>query len=157
MRVILDSRMSSLPWMPELGELAVVVERVVTLVAQSGGVGADLLLAGEDVEVGVSGALDPVVRPRLGVEVPAGHVLPHAVEQRHQRSFLDVRLGEQPLARLGPAIIIIVNNNITATFFCQDRKTFIRCFIYLIAAFTINTGSGANILIQIFINESMKV
>ena len=103
--------------MPELGKLAVVVERVVALVPQRGTVGADVLLAGEDVQVSVPGALDPVVRPGLGVQGPAQDVLPDSIEQSHQGSLLDVRLGKQSLARLSPAIIIIVNKNITATFF----------------------------------------
>ena len=128
--------MSNLPWMPELGKLAVVVEGVVTLVGQGGAVVGDLLLPREYVQVGVAGALDPVVRPDLGVQLPGQDMLSDPIEQGHKGSLFNVSLGEESFTSLGPTIIIIVNNyNITATFFYQNRKSFIRCFIYLIAAF----------------------
>ena len=80
--------------MPELGKLAVVVEGIITLVSQGGAVVGNLLLPREDVQVGVAGALDPVVRPDLGVQLPGQDVLSDPIEQGHQGSLFDVSLGE---------------------------------------------------------------
>ena len=80
--------------MPELGKLAVVVEGVVTFVSQGGAVVGNLLLPGKDVQVCVACALDPVVRPGLGVQLPGQDVLSDPIEQGHQGSLFDVSLGK---------------------------------------------------------------
>ena len=92
------------PWMPVSCKRTVIVEGVVDLVAQSGAVHGEVLLAGQDVHVRVVPVLYPVIRPGPGVQLARHTVLPHAIEQRHQGAPGDVSLGEQALARVTAAV-----------------------------------------------------
>ena len=85
--------------MPVSCKRTVIVKGVVDLVAESGAVDGEALLAGEDVDVRVVPVLYPVIRPGPGLQLARHIVLPHAIEQRHQGAAGDVSLGEQALAR----------------------------------------------------------
>ena len=85
--------------MPESCKHTIIVEGVVDLVAQSGAVDREVLLAGEDVNVRVVPVLYPVIRPGPGLQLARHIVLPHAIEQRHQGALGEVSLGKQALTR----------------------------------------------------------
>ena len=92
------------PRVPELSEVGVVVEGVADFVCESGPVVLQSLLARQDVEVSLGPAADPVVRPvRLLEILPGQSALSHAVEESAELTPRDVRLGEESLARPGPA------------------------------------------------------
>ena len=91
------------PRVPELSKAAVVVEGVTNLVSQGCPVVLQSLLARQDVQVSLSPAANPVVRPVRLVEILAGQPpLPHAVEESAELTPRNVSLGEESLARPGP-------------------------------------------------------
>ena len=85
--------------MPESCKHTIIVEGVIDLVAQSGAVDGEVLLAGEDVNVRVVPVLYPVIRPGPGLQLARHIVLPHTIEQRHQGALGEVSLGKQALTR----------------------------------------------------------